>query len=92
MQVFALVEEVLSAPPLPFDPERQTLKGWITYCLRDRGFKIVSVPNADLAVEMRTGEKVPFRITESAENLDRQIAWFVCNRATNQVTLVTPQG
>ncbi|HEY9617865.1 MAG TPA: hypothetical protein V6C64_13555 [Microcoleaceae cyanobacterium] len=92
MQVFSLVEEVLHTPPLPFDPERQTLKGWITYCLRDRGFKVVSVANADLAVEMRTGEKVPFGITETTENLDRQMAWFVRDRATNQVTLLPPQG
>lgn len=91
MQIFSLVEEVLSTPPVPFDPERQTLKGWITYCLRDRGFKVVSVPHADLAVEMRTGEKVPFRITETTEDLDSQIAWFVCDRSTNQVTLITPK-
>lgn len=92
MQLMKLVEEVVSQPPLKFDPERQSLKAWAVYCLRDRGFKIVYAQNADFAIETRTGEKIYFKVTEDDTNLDDSVAWVVRDRSTNHIRVIAPQS
>lgn len=91
MQWMNVVEEVFSRPPLKFDPERQSLKAWAVYCLRDRGFKIVYAQNADFAIEDRSGEKIYFKVTEDATNIDGSVAWVVRDRSTNEIRVVAPQ-
>jgi hypothetical protein len=86
-----LLEEIFAQPPVPFDPERQSLKAWVVYCLRDRGLKIVYAQNADFAIEARHGEKTYFKTTDSAENLDNSCGWIVRDPATSQVQIVLPQ-
>lgn len=90
MQLFPLIEAVFQRPPLPFDPERQSLKAWAMYCLRDRGFKVVYAQNADFAVEARDGSKVYFKVTEELIDRDPQLGWIVRDRATQQIQVIAP--
>lgn len=90
MDIFNLIEQVISHPPVPFNPNQQTLKNWATYCLRDRGFKVVYAQNADFAIERPDGQKLYISVTQSAEDLDPSVAWIVRDEATNQIRLVAP--
>ena len=85
-----LIQTVFDRPPIAFSPERQSLKAWAMYCLRDRGFKVIYAQNADFAVETKDGSKVYFSVAETAENLDRTIAWIVHDPATQQVRVLRP--
>jgi len=91
MQLLAMIEEVFQRPPIPFDPQRQTLKNWATFCLRDRGFKVVYAQNADFAIETRTGKKLSFKLSETSDNLDGEFFWLVRHPNSNTIQLVVPQ-
>ncbi len=91
MSLIAVIEEVFSRPPIPFRPEQQSLKGWITFCLRDRGFKVIYAQNADFAIESRTNGKIYFNVTEDATNLDGKVGWIVRNPDTDKITVIAPQ-
>lgn len=96
MSVIAAIEALFNQPPIPFKPERQSLKGWAMYCLRDRGFKVVYAQKADFAIETREGSKVYFNVTETTValeslQLETTTGWIVRDRATNQITVIAPQ-
>jgi len=91
MSLIATIDTLFKQPPIPFKPEQQSLKGWVMFCLRDRGFKVVYAQNADFAIETRERGKVYFSVTEDAANLDTAIGWIVRDRATNEITVIAPQ-
>ncbi len=96
MTLITAIETLFSQPPIPFKPEQQSLKAWVMYCLRDRGFKVIYAQNADFAIETREGNKVYFNVTEAATELeatelDTKIGWLVRDRTTNQITVIAPQ-
>jgi hypothetical protein len=91
MQIMQLIQQTIQQPPIPFDPERQSLKNWATYCLRDRGFKVVYAQNADFAVELQSKEKVYVKITENADAIEGDFVWLLRDRATNQVSVILPE-
>ena len=90
MQLITVIETLLNQPPIPFKPEQQTLKGWVMYCLRDRGFKVIYAQNADFAIETREDGKVYFNVTEEAVHQDgtHTAGWIVRDRTTQQVTVL----
>lgn len=90
MEFMKVIADVFDRPPIPFNPELQSLKGWAMYCLRDRGFKVIYAQNADFAVENRN-EKVYFNVTETTENLTGNVAWIVHDRASQRTRLIAPQ-
>ncbi|WP_414620652.1 hypothetical protein [Calothrix sp. CCY 0018] len=75
-QIYQTVEEAFKRPMVSYDPSRQSLKAWVMFCLRDKGFKVVYAQNADFAIE-RKGEKFYFKVSETAENLDKEFNWVV---------------
>jgi hypothetical protein len=95
MQAIQLIQETIRKPPIPFDPERQSLKNWATYCLRDRGFKIVYAQNADFAIELQGKEKLYCKITEytgsSGDSLEEDFVWIVRDPMTNQIHVLAPE-
>ena len=91
MPLITVIETLLNQPPIPFKPEQQTLKGWVMYCLRDRGFKVIYAQNADFAIETREDGKVYFNVTEDTVDQDSTAGWIVRDRATQQVTVLAPQ-
>jgi hypothetical protein len=90
MELITLMQAVFNRPPLPFDANRQPLKGWAKYCLQDRGFKLVYAANADFAIESR-GEKFYFNVTTQAENLEPQVGWIVVDPSGQTANVIPPQ-
>jgi hypothetical protein len=87
----ALMEAVFTNPPKPFDPVNQTLKGWAVFCLRDRGFKVVTFsPKFDFVVESKAGD-LAFKVTQDpAEAIPGAIGWVVLSGAG--AIVVPPEG
>jgi hypothetical protein len=92
MQLTAAIQQVFDRPPLPFDPNRQSLKAWTKYCLQARGFKVIYAQNADFAIETNTGEKAYFKVTNSAENLDPSVGWIVVDQSGQKAIVIAPQS
>ncbi len=90
MQLFKVIQDVFNSPPIQFEPEKHSLKAWAMYCLRDRGFKVVYAQNADFAVQTRDGEKIYFKVTKSAVDLDPALGWIVLE--DSGVTAIAPQS
>lgn len=82
------IANVFTQPPIPFEPERQSLKAWAMYCLRDRGFKVVYAQNADFAIEPRTGDKLYFSVTQTTDSLNPEMNWIARDPATNSITVI----
>lgn len=91
MQLINVIEDVFKKPPIQFEPDRQSLKAWAMYCLRNKGFKVIYAQNADFAIEARSGEKIYFKVTDSPVDLDGTFGWLVWESSTNNVTAIAPQ-
>ena len=88
MQLINVMQTLFDRPPIPFDPNRQSLKSWAKFCLQDRGFKVIYAQNADFAVETNTGEKAYFKVNTSAENLDPKMGWIVVDASGQKATVI----
>ena len=84
------MQEVFRQPPIPYDPNKHSLKAWAKYCLQDRGYKIVYADKADFAIESKIEGKVYFKVTDQIANLDGKTGWIVRDRTTNVVTIISP--
>ncbi len=87
----ALMEQVFANPPKPFDPVNQTLKGWAVFCLRDRGFKVVTFsPKSDFIVESKAGD-LSFKVTQDPEAVEAgEIGWILVDPSHLRATIVAP--
>ncbi|MBW4521983.1 MAG: hypothetical protein KME16_20065 [Scytolyngbya sp. HA4215-MV1] len=90
MNLRQVIEEVFAQPAIPYEPQRHSLKAWATYCLRDRGFKVVYAQGADFAIEYQRN-KVYFNVTTPREDLDSTMGWIVWDAATQQTHILLPQ-
>ena len=75
-EIYQTVEQAFERPMVSYDPSRQSLKAWVMFCLRDKGFKVIYAENADFAIE-RKGEKFYFKVSDTTENLDKKFNWVV---------------
>ncbi len=91
MELIRVMQTLFDRPPIPFDPNRQSLKSWAKFCLQDRGFKVVYAQNADFAIETNTGEKVYFKVSTHAEDLDLGTGWIVVDESGRTATVIAPQ-
>ena len=82
-----LMKAVFTNPPKPFDPINQTLKGWAVFCLRDRGFVIVTFsPKSDFIVSSKSGDLL-FNVTQDSDDVVAgNVGWIVV--ATDGTTTV----
>jgi hypothetical protein len=87
-----VIRDVFAQPPIPHEPEKQSLKAWAMYCLRDRGFKVVYAQNADFAIEPRSGDKIYFKVTTNADDVDPAMGWIVWDSVTKRANVVPPQS
>lgn len=73
-----LMKAVFANPPKPFDPINQTLKGWAVFCLRDRGFVIVTFsPKSDFIVSSKSGDLL-FNVTQDPDDvMEGNIGWII---------------
>ncbi len=89
MQIFQVIEEALiTTPPIPHDPYKESLKNWATYCLRDRGFKVVYAQNADFAIEPKGREKLYFKVTTNADDVDDSSNWIVWDSSKKSASII----
>ncbi|MGH2416549.1 MAG: hypothetical protein ACREPR_26660 [Brasilonema sp.] len=91
-KTYQVIEEAIKKPPVPHEPQKQSLKAWAMYCLRDRGFKVIYAQNADFAVETRNGDKIYFKVANDANDLDNQFYWIVWDSATRNASLISPKS
>jgi hypothetical protein len=89
-QLIQVMQTIFDQPPVPFNPANQTLKGWAMYCLRDRGFMVVSAQNADFAVTTK-GDKVGFSVSQSEDNLDPSVGWIVVDASGQTAKVIAPK-
>jgi hypothetical protein len=73
MQLIQVIEELFRKPPIPYMPAKHSLKAWATFCLRDRGFKVIYAQEADFAIEPRGGEKIYFKVTDDESEASPKI-------------------
>ncbi|MBD2690518.1 hypothetical protein [Anabaena catenula] len=87
-KILKVIEDVITNPPIPHEPYKQSLKNWAMYCLRDRGFIVVYAQNADFAVQFKSGEKFYFKVSNSADDLDNKVNWIVWDGVAKKVSLI----
>ncbi|MCC5656686.1 hypothetical protein LC608_06755 [Nostoc sp. XA010] len=87
-QIFKLIQDTITKPPIPHEPYKQSLKGWAMYCLRDKGFIVVYAQNADFAIETKGIEKLYFKVSNSPDDLDNSISWIVWDSVTKSASLI----
>lgn len=93
MQLIDTMTEVFRNPPIPYEPAKHSLKAWATYCLRDRGFKVVYAEKADFAVEGRTFGKVYFSVTTHPEvEPTPNQGWIVWDAGAQRATVIAPEA
>jgi hypothetical protein len=90
MQIFELIEQTITKPPIPHEPHKQSLKAWAMYCLRDRGFKVIYAEKADFAIETKSGDKLYFKVTNSTADLDNKFAWIVWDSTSKSASVIPP--
>jgi len=88
MQIFKVIEDAIAKPSIPHEPYKQSLKAWAMYCLREKGFKVVYAQNADFAIETKGAEKLYFKVSNSADDLDNSLSWIVWDSATKSASLL----
>ena len=89
-EIYQTVEQAFKRPMVSYDPSRQSLKAWVMFCLRDKGFKVVYAQNADFAIE-RKGEKLYFKVSETTENLNKEFNWVVWD-SNAKTAIAIPAG
>ncbi|BAZ47979.1 hypothetical protein JMG10_49520 [Nostoc ellipsosporum NOK] len=87
-QIFQVIEQTITKPPIPHEPHKQSLKAWAMYCLRDRGFKVVYAQKSDFAIETKSGDKLYFKVSNNAVDLDNSLNWIVWDSATKSASLI----
>jgi hypothetical protein len=91
MQIYKVIEEAITKPSVPHDPYKQTLKNWAMYCLRERGFIVVYAQNADFAIQLKGGEKLYFKVSNTDHELDSSVNWIVWNNENKTASLIIKQ-
>jgi hypothetical protein len=91
MQIYKVIEEAITKPPIPHEPYKQSLKAWAMYCLRDKGFKVVYAQNADFAIEPKNEDKLYFKVTNNPEDVDNSYNWIVWDSVNKSVSLIPLQ-
>lgn len=89
-QMLRVLEEALiTKPPIPHEPHKHSLKAWVMYCLRDRGFKVVYAQNADFAIETKDKDKLYFKVTNHKDDVDNTCSWVVWD-SVNKIATIIP--
>ncbi len=87
MEIFQVIQETITKPPIPHEPHKQSLKAWAMYCLRDKGFTVVYAQNADFAIERKGQGKLYFKVTNNPQDVDNSCSWIVWDGVTKSVNL-----
>ncbi|MBW4564854.1 MAG: hypothetical protein KME32_27775 [Mojavia pulchra JT2-VF2] len=91
MQIYKVIEEAITKPPIPHEAYKQSLKAWAMYCLRDKGFKVIYAQNADFAIEPKNANKLYFKVTNNPADVDNSCGWIVWDSAAKRASFIPPQ-
>jgi hypothetical protein len=81
MELIPFIQGIFNNPPVAYNPANQTLKGWVIYCLRDRGLLVDTVVNnADFEVKSKVGD-MRFKVGTIGAAIDPAIAWILVDES-----------
>jgi len=84
------IQVLFADPPIPYEPQKHSPKGWAKYCLQIRGFKVVYAERADFAVETSDRQKLYFNVTTQADNLDPAVGWIIWQADQGKAQVIPP--
>ena len=91
-KVLRVINDVITSPPIPHEPYKQSLKNWAMYCLRERGFIVVYAQKGDFAVQLKGGEKLYFKVTTSAvepeDNPQDNLNWIIWDNHSQKASVI----
>jgi hypothetical protein len=87
-KVLKVINDVITNPPIPHEPYKQSLKNWAKYCLQNKGFIVTYAQNYDFAVEIKGQGKLYFKVTDNAVDLDDKINWIVWDSAAKKASFI----
>ncbi|MBC5798330.1 MAG: hypothetical protein ACKO9I_03115 [Sphaerospermopsis kisseleviana] len=87
-KVLKVINDVITNPPIPHEPYKQSLKNWAKYCLQNKGFIVTYAQNYDFAVEVKGQGKLYFQVTDNAVDLDDKINWIVWDSAAKKASFI----
>ena len=87
-QLTLFIQTIFDQPPGAYNPANQTPKGWVIYCLRDRGLLVdLNVNNADFEVRSKVGT-ARFKVAAAGQDLDGAINWIVVDADAQRAKVV----
>ncbi len=92
-QLTTFIQTIFDQPPGAYNPANQTPKGWVIYCLRDRGLLVdTNVNNADFEVRSKVGTQ-RFSVAAAAAGaaLDPNITWIVVDASGQRAQIISAQ-
>jgi hypothetical protein len=90
-QLTTFIQNIFDQPPGAYNRANQTPKGWVMYCLRDRGLLVdTMVNNADFEVRSKVGTQ-RFKVAQAGEELDPNVAWIVVDANGQRATVIPAQ-
>jgi hypothetical protein len=91
-KVLRVINDVISNPPIPHEPYKQSLKNWAMYCLRERGFIVVYAQKGDFAIQLKGGEKLYFKVTTNAvereDNPQENLNWIIWDHLSQKASFI----
>ena len=91
-KVLRVINDVISNPPTPHEPYKQSLKNWAMYCLRERGFIVVYAQKGDFAIQLKGGEKLYFKVTTNAvereDNPQENLNWIIWDNLSQKASFI----
>jgi hypothetical protein len=90
-QLTTFIQAIFDQPPGAYNPANQTPKGWVIYCLRDRGLLVdTNVNNADFEVRSKVGTQ-RFSVATAGQATDPNVAWIVVDASGQRAQVVPAQ-
>jgi hypothetical protein len=87
-QLTTFIQAIFDQPPGAYNPANQTPKGWVIYCLRDRGLLVdTNVNNADFEVRSKVGT-ARFNVATAGQELDGGCNWIVVDTDGQRAKLI----
>jgi hypothetical protein len=90
--LLTFIQALFQHPPTPYNAALKTPKGWVVYCLQDRGLIVdTSVSQGDLRVRSKVGT-INFKVSTTIDNLDPTMAWIVIDPSGQSAQVIAAQS
>lgn len=89
MSPIEAIQYLFQNPPIPYESQKHTLRGWAKYCLQIQGYRVIYADQADFAVQLGDRSKLYFNVTTQPNDLDPDVNWIIWNDTTQSATVQT---